>query len=160
MLFRKLALIEINAQREKLMNIREGIRRAALVFGGFLAAATLIGVIAATPSEPNEAVWEDKIKSSIQMDFDPSGKFEILWDQPKHGTELIQESCTSPAQPNLKKTCAEYQSAKDGMWLEQSKHIGIALLAGLGVFVCVFLLWRLLDWILAGFGRQTETALK
>lgn len=139
------------------MNFREGIRRAFAVFAWFLAIATLIGIVAATPQEPDGYAWEQKIKQATQAEFDPSAKFVIQWESSDYGTAFVKQSCLTSTLPSVISVCRGYSEAQEMMLWTQAKHIAIAVAAASAVLFCVLGFWRLLDWILAGFGQRLET---
>lgn len=139
------------------MNFREGIRRVFLVFAWFLAIATFVGVAANTPKEPPGYEWEQKIKDAAQLDFDPSGKFALQWGSSDYGTSFVVKSCEQPKPATVLAVCQAYSEAKGNMLWTQVQHIAIGLAAAFAVLLIVFGLWRLLDWILAGFGQRHAT---
>jgi hypothetical protein len=143
------------------MNIREGIRRVFLILGVCAGLGALVTCARWFPYETDHYhFWGNAFKSSAQHDADPNGqgRYVFEWPVDAKGADFVKEACAKASTPSTIETCKLFQSDNQSLTSRQWQAVGGALLAALLAFVAVYLLWRSLDWVLAGFQRPTVPA--
>jgi hypothetical protein len=140
------------------MNIREGIRRVFLILGVCAGLAAMVTCAKWFPYEVDHyEFWGNAFKFSAQHDADPNGqgRYGFEWPADTKGEKFVKEACAKASTPSAIETCKLFQSDNQSLTTRQWQAAGVALLAGVLAFVAVYLLWRLLDWVLAGFQRPS-----
>lgn len=99
--------------------------------------------------------WSQAFKSSAQHDADPFGLLDYQWPPESHGEQFLKEACAKVATPGAKRTCEGFLSDNGSLRRRQLEAVGGIFLIGAVAFAAVFLLGRLLDWVIAGFQRPS-----
>lgn len=135
------------------MNFREAIRRLALVAGvGVI--VTIIGGASLAPSKSSVAttfLFSVAAKDADEMKTTASDILRVYRaNLGSSDEEILKQICSKT--PVHQDTCDIYTAASEEHWKKVLLHwlgtIGIAL----GVGIAILLLWKILDWVIAGLG--------
>ena len=132
------------------MNVREGIRRVFVILGIAVAAAAMTSTSKVFPTERDHLeFWSEAVKRGLEEE---AGSL-IQWPAEASGEEFIRNFCDNSPTRSILQPCDGFKSDNSSLRRRQWEAAGGIAVAGVGAFALVYLLWRLLDWVIAGFQR-------